>query len=368
MALIFIAAPALAQAAQQKASDGHAIALAQGWAAFAKGDLKEAKSAAVRAMTEAPRSPDAVALAVEVEIAGGGARAGLDIYERWLGARRVDAAYVLRRIASAHLQGAVRRRSGPARLEALKALVADGDPLAVASLAEAASTGGVVETRLLAAQGDVNAVKALINQLQTHPDKLSTIKALVDSGSKLAVPPLMDMLSSGRDDDRAAAADALGRLGAAQAVERIKPLLNHPNFTVRMTAAASLYRLGDNTGAQLLEQLLASEHSAVRLSAAEALSVRPDGSWLAVARSLTSDPDQAVQLGAARLVAAHDRDLAEQVLTRLGQSDNLAVREEAARILADQVANDFATLRKLLRSPDDGTSVRAASRILELTR
>jgi HEAT repeat protein len=368
-AFCLVGAPMAAQSGTPKPADGRAVALAQGWAAFAKGDLKEAASAGRRALADAPSSAAALALVVEVEIAGGGPRAGLDAYERWLGAKKVDAAYVLRRIANEYLQVAVRQRNGgAARLEALKALVADGDPAAVSSLANAAPNEAPTETRLLAALGDERAVRTLIAQLQTHPDKLGTIKALVDSGSTLAVPALMDVLASGRDDDRAAAVDALGRLGARQAIDRIKPLLEHPNFTVRMTAAASLYRLGDNTGAQLLEQLLASEHSAVRLSAAEALSVRPEGAWLDVARVLTSDPDQAVQLGAARLVAPYDRELADRTLRQLGQSDNPAVREEAGRMFADRVANDFATLRALLRSPDAGTSVRAAGRILELTR
>jgi len=369
MALCLLAVPVAAQPAPPKAADAQAIILAQGWAALAKGDLTQASGAAQRAVAEAPRSAAAVALAVEVEIAARGPIAGLDVYERWLGAKKVDEAYVLRRIATAYLQVAVRQRNtGIARLDALKALVADGDPTAVGSLAEAASNGGGADPRLMAALGDERAVRTLIAQLRSQPDKLGTIKALVDSGSALAVPALLETLAAGRDDDRAAAADALARLGARQAVDQIKPLLNHANFGVRMTAASALYRLGDNTGAPLLDQLLTSDHAAVRLGAAEALSVRPGGAWLDVARVLTSDADQAVQLNAARLVAPFDRDLAENVLGRLGQSDNLAIREEAGRILADRVANDFATLRRLLRSPDGGTSVRAGGRILELTR
>ncbi len=67
-------------------------------------------------------------------------------------------------------------------------------------------------------------------------------------------------------------------------------------------------------------------------------------------------------------MAPYDRELADRVLRRLGQSQNPAVREEAGRLFADRVANDFVTLRSLLRSPDGGTRGRAAGRILELTR
>lgn len=370
LALCLLAVPVAAQPTRSNGADAHARALAQGWTALAKGDLTQASAAAQRAVAEAPRSAAAVALAVEVAIVGASPVAGLDAYEQWMGTKKVDEAYVLRRIATAYLQVAVRKRNGgAARIEALKALVADGDPAAVASLAEAAPNAGVVETRLMAELGDERAVRTLITQLQqSQPDKLGTIDALVDSGSKLAIPPLLEILAAGRDDDRAAAADALGRLGAQEAIDQLKPLLNHANFTVRLTAAGALYRLGDDAGASLLDELLNSEHPAVRLSAAEALSVRPGGAWLDVARVLTSAADESVQLNAARLLAPHDRELAESVLRRLGQSGNLAIREEAGRTLADRVANDFATLRRLLRSPDGGTSARAAGRILELTR
>jgi HEAT repeat protein len=363
-----LAVPAWAQSTA-KATDAPASTLAQGWGALAKGDLTAASAAAERAIAETPLHPAPAALVVEIGIVRDGWSGGLTAYERWLGSRKVDAPYILRRVATAHLQEVVRQRTaGAARLDALKALVADGDPIATASLAAAGDNAGPAETHLMASLGNDRAVRTLIRQLDETSSKAATIKALAESGSPLAVKPLMQLLSSAKDDDRAAAADALARLGAEQAIDRIKPLFSESNFTVRTTAAAALYRLGDNTGAAFLEELLASEHAAVRLSAAEALSVRPGGSWLSVARTLTSDPDEAVQLGAARLVAPYDRQLAESVLSRLGQSGNLAIREEAGRTVAQQVANDFASLRRLLRSTDGRTSVSAAARILELTR
>ncbi|HEY0876061.1 MAG TPA: HEAT repeat domain-containing protein [Vicinamibacterales bacterium] len=363
-----LAFPAHAQS-PQRTSTAPAGTLAEGWAALAKGDLPRAAAAADRAVAETPLDPAAASLAVEVELVRAGAMGALARYERWLAGRKVDAPYVLRSIATAHLQEIVRQRTaGAARLDALKALVADGDPVAAASLAAAGDKAGPAETHLMASLGNEGAVRALIRQLQAAPSKGATIKALADSGSPLAIKPLMDLLSSGNPDDRAAAADALARLGAEQAIDRIKPLFSEQNFNVRMAAAAALYRLGDNTGAAFLEERLTSEHSQVKLSAAEALSVRPGGAWLSVARTLTSDPDEAVRLGAARLVAPYDRQLAESVLDSLGRSGNLAIREEAGRTLAERVASDFATLRRLLHSSDGRTSVSAAARILELTR
>jgi HEAT repeat protein len=359
--------PAAGQAAAAETGSSRSALLAQGWTALSQGQLARASNAAQQVLTQSPRDAAAVALAVEVEIARGGASAGLDTYERWLAAKNVDAAYVLRRVAAAYLDTAARQQS-VARLHALKALMDDGDSAAAAALNKGVAAGAVAESRELASTGNPRAVKVLIAHLQSMPDKRGTMQALAASGSELAIPPLVTMLSDANDDNRAGAADALGRLGARGAIDQLKPLLNDRNFTVKLNAASALYRLDDNTGAQLLDQLLASEHPAIQLAAADALSVRPGGAWQNVVRVLTGNPDQLIQLTAARLIAPYDRELAESVLERLRQSENLAIREEAVRVLADKVANDFRTLRRLLRSGDATTIVAAADRILELTR
>jgi HEAT repeat protein len=367
LVLCLLATPAAAQPAPPQPADAQTVILAKGWTALASGNIPQALAAAQQALAEAPRSASALALAVEVQIVAGGPVAGLDAYEQWLQTKKVEEPYVLRRVATAFLQAAV-RQGGAARSEALKALVAAGDPISVASLAEAGQQGGTADTLVLAAVGDDRAVQTVISQLPSLPTKAASIKALGDSRSPLAIQPLMQVLTAGRDDDRAAAAEALGRLGARQAISELKLLLNHSNFTVRLPAAAALYRLDDDSGLLLLNQLLASEHSAVRLAAAEALSVRSGGGWQEVARVLMSDPDPEVQIGAARLVAPFDQSLAEGVLGRLAQSENLAIREESGRVLAGHVVSDFVALRRLLRNQEGGTSVRAAGRLLDLVR
>ena len=366
LCLVPLVARAQTPPAQQV--DASVGVLAEGWSALAAGDLQKAGAAARRAVADDPRSGGPLALLVEVEIARAGAVAGLTAYEQWLGSRKLEAVFELRRIASAFLLNVSRQPSAAGRQDAFKALVSDGHPAAMASLKAAVPGGGVAETRLMASLGDERAVRALIAELQAPRNRDATIRALLESRSELAVDPLVQLLKTGTDDDRIAAADALGRLGADEAVSALKPLLDSQNFAVRLKAAGALYRLGDNTGANLLEQMLTSEHAGVRLGAAEALSVRPGGAWLPVARALTSDPDQAIQLAAARLVAPYDRELAESVVSRLSGAENLAIREEAGRILADHIATDFTTLRRLLRSQDQRAAVRAAGRILELTR
>lgn len=350
-------------------SSSFAGALSQGWTALAAGDLVKAARLAESAMAEQPRSPGPAALAVEVDLVKPASLAGLSTYERWLAGRKIEDPYILRRIAFEHLRWVTQQPSHPARLEATKALMADGDQHAAAALLKGAAGGGQMEARTLASLGDPQGVEIIIGQLQTNgPGQMGAINALADSGSKLAIAPLVRLLGDIREDTRAAAVDALGRLGAAQAIPQIKPLLKDPVFPVRMSAAAALYRLEDLSGIELLDELMASPHSAIRLGAAEATAIRPTASWHTVVRALTSDPDASVQLGAARLIAPYDPQLAASVLERLSGSDNPAIREEAARVFVQQLAGDFPELRRYLRSPDATTAVRAAARIVELTR
>lgn len=345
-------------------------AMSDGWAALASGDLAGAARAAQRAMSESPRSVAAGALAVEVDIARGGNIAGLDIYERWLAGRKVEAPYLLRRIAQARLRTvSASRTRQPAETESLAALAADGEQDAAAELARRATAGNLADATVLASMGDPRGVDVLIRQLATPAGgKLGAINALAESGSKRAIAALVPFLSDAREEYRSAAADALGRLGAAQAIAQIKPLLNDPVVPVRLGAAGALYRLQDYSGVNMLDGMLTSEHATVRLSAAQMMAGTPTPTWQSVVRTLANEPDETVQLGAARLIAPYDLQLAASVLERLGQSENPTVREEAGRAFVRGVAGDFSALRRYLRNGDTLTSVRAATRILELTR
>jgi HEAT repeat protein len=98
------------------------------------------------------------------------------------------------------------------------------------------------------------------------------------------------------------------------------------------------------------------------------LASQPDATWQALVKGLASDPDPVVRLDAARLIAPYDQPLAKQVVDGLMQDQNIAIREAASGVLVDRVAADFPTLRRLLRSADVLVRVKAASRMLELTR
>ncbi len=369
--LCAFAATAVVSGRQRSASPSPETAtLSQGWTALAGGDVSRAAALASQALVDFPQSPAVLSFAVETDLARGGRLAGLDTYERWLGQKKVDAPYVLRRIALAHLRASgSERQAGPARIEALKALVADGDPEAQRTLSTDASSGGIAETTALASAGDKRAVNALIGQLGSpNANRAMVIRALAETGSTQAIEPLLGMLRDERPDVRAAAAEALGRLGARDAVDRIKPLLEDSTSMVRLAAAGALYRLDDMSGLPFLQSLLNSQYPAVRLGAADVMSSHPDAQWQAVTRELTQESDPIVRLGGARLIAPYDRELAASTLQSLLEDGNMAIREEAGRILSQNVANDFASLRRLLRSADRLSSVRAAARIVELTR
>jgi HEAT repeat protein len=169
---------------------------------------------------------------------------------------------------------------------------------------------------------------------------------------------------------RGAAAEALGRFGVEGAVTALKPLLDDPSAHVRVQAAAALYRLNDTSGTRVFQQVLQDEkiNAAGRLIVAEAMASRPDETWRSLVRDLATAEAPEIRLSAARLAASFDQDLARTVLRALTSETNPAIREEASRALAGEVAGDLTALRGFLRSADPLTQVVAADTILALTR
>jgi HEAT repeat protein len=347
-----------------------ATELTNGWALLAQGHVQEAAARAAKVLTAYTRSAAALILAVEAEIARGAAAAGLTLYERWLGARTMEETGVLRRIAQAALrEDAAQREHAGVRLEAMRALAADGEAAAQGELASAAYKGGYSETRTLASLGDERAVNILIAELNKGTaDKVTSIDALGESRSKLAIKPLLDHVKDPRPEVRAAVALALAKAGGWDYAEPIRSMLMDESSFVRARAAGALYQLGDDSGLPLLEELARQESAAGRSIAATLMAGRPTQEWQALVRSLTSADEPEVRIQAARLIAPHDPELANRVLEELAGHGNPAIRELASRTLSEAAAGDLTSLRKLLRHGDRLTRVRAAGRILALTR
>jgi HEAT repeat protein len=347
-----------------------AVALAEGWALLAQGRVPQAGVKAAEVLAMSPRSVPALTLAIEVDIARAGAVAGLVRYERWIGQRNLEEPSVLRRIAYVALREEASQKQDPtSRLQALRALADEGDPGAIQELSTVASSGAAsTELRTLAALGDQRAVQLLLAQLKKGIVDVRTIDALGTSGSPLAAGPLALLLDDQRMEVRGAAAEALGKIDDPGATSRLKALLTDRSVHVRVKAAGALMRKGDVSGLPMLQELMADQSPETRIAAAEAMSVSPDATWLAGVRELTQAIDPAIRASAARLVAAHDPELARSVLEPLASHENPAIRELAALAGGDALPDDLTKLRPFLKSNHRLTRVRAATRVLLMTR
>ena len=349
------------------------VQLANGWALLASGDAVAAAAAAEGVLSRQPGSVAAGALLIDAEIARAGAMAGLSAYERWLSSRRLEDAYLLRRAARALLwETAKSKETG---IEALRYLSADDDADARAQLERRMAAGGLGETVALARIGDQGAVRRLIALMKVQPgSKQFFIEILIQSKSPLVIQPLTEILDDvNHPEDVASAADGLGLLKATGAAPRLRKFCGNQvageAFSpVQFMAAGALFRLNDMSCLSLLQRDLASEVSQVRLKAAEMMADQPDGTWMQVVRGLIGDGDPVVRLKAAKLLAAYDLDQARQTLQGVMADGNPAVQSLAAAALIERTVTDFATLRKLVRSPDENVRVKAAARMLELSR
>jgi HEAT repeat protein len=373
--LVAIAPVVSAQQQQPAITSQEALLLAQGYGYLSIGDAPRAADAAAQVLTQFPLSDAGVSLAIDAELVRSGWSGALDVYERWLAARRAEAPYALRRVARACLREALKDLS--TRNRAIEALVADGDQQVLKDATAASAAGKFADTQALAAVGDEGAVRLLIAQLDAMPDARGpAIQALATSHSRLAIAPLVKLLDDPNSNTRAAAIDALGQLGAQETADKIRPLLEDSKqpFFIKFVSARALGRLGDSSGVAFLRQILDNsaptpEMSQLRVDLAGALAaIGPDTGWQDTARSLLNDPAPNVRADAARILAPYDNAASKSALDVLLTDPNPAIRQKSAQILAQDVAGDYATLRRLLRSSDAEARTSAAARLLEITR
>ena len=355
--------------ASQPANADEATLVAQGWAMLAKRDAAGAAEKAAEALKVAPRGVAALALAIEASIRTGGSAASLEQYERWLGTRKLEEPAAVRRIARAVLEEAAVSPDHTTSFEARRLLAADGDRAARADLLARVKEGGGADLRALAALGDPEAAKALIEDLDAPGSPVRTIQALGESRQAGAVVALEAKLKDPRSEVRGAIAEALGLIGSGEAHRLLKSLVSDPNMHVRVKAAAALRRFNDPTGEPVFKELLAAAGTSARsrLVAAEAMAGRPDDDWRALVTGLLEAEEPDIRLTAAQLIAPHDPAAAQRTLQALREHSNPSVREEAGRQAA-ALGHDLTALRALFRSADSLTRVAAAGRILALTR
>ena len=348
-----------------------AAALAEFWVLVANGRVNEADARIAQLLSRYPRNISILALAIEAEIAAGGATKALGTYEAWLGGRPVEEPGVVRRIARAMLHEWSRQANdSSARAEALDALARDGDLNALAIMRAIAQSDTESGLRMAVHFRNPQAVARVVERMKaTRGSKIRDIDMLGHSGSSQAVPGLTEIARTDElPENRIAAAQALGRIGGAEAQTVLTPMLNDPHGLVRVNAAGSLFKLGNYAGINILAEQAASDNPAVRRSAADLMQSRPDDSWKALVRGLLSDPDPAIRLDAAQMLAPHEPGVARPVLEQLARDANLAIRESTELVMAKLSIASLVDLRTIMRAGRPLARVRAADRVLEMTR
>lgn len=354
-------------AAQAQSPDAAAAALGQ--ALLAQGDLARAQAQATAVLTQYPFSTDGLRLAVDVERARAGGLASLTVYDRWAALNKKEDAPALHAAVRAVLRDIVRRPPDRGtRIDAMDALVNDGDPELLAALAQTPAPDDTAESGVRAGAGDAQALAELIAEASVpSPNKRLIIQGLARSKSPQAVRPLVAMLTDANPATRMQAAGALGQLEARSAIPDLKALLNDRLPTVQYAAATALFALKDPSGRTWLRTLSTSEAPAGKLNYVLATRSEPDAFWLGTVRELTRDRDPEIRRQAAELLAPHDPDAAGAVLKPLLADANPSEVEAATDTLV-RITTDLAMLRKALRGADPRSVVHAAARILEITR
>ena len=359
-----------------------AAAIAQYWVLIAEGKFDEAAKTVGALAVKYPRSVAVLTLVVETDIAHGGALTALTSYESWLGSRETEEPGVLRRIARAILYEWARQTSDiNARNEALVVLAGDGDADAVAAITRLRQARTESGLRLAVRLGDPEAIDAVSERVRQGSGlRLRDLHLLADSRSPRAVPVLKQMLNDPNPENRASAADALGNIGGVDAENALLPMLSDPHGLVRNAVAAALFKMGNFSGEGILRNMAAHEScpgnspiekqtcSNFRITAARLMASRPDEEWKALVRSLLNDPDPKIRLDAAMMLAPHDRAATRPVLDALNNDPNPAIRELTQSGEADQSSSSWPTLRGLMRRGEAMVRIRAAARILVLTR
>ena len=252
--------------------------------------------------------------------------------------------------------------AGPQRLVILKALAADGDTEAADALALAPAKSDVLDND--------RAITNLIAQLENPAPmvRMRAILALGESHSPRALNPLVGMLQDSDVNVRAAAATALGRFGSKAAIGPLKLVLDD-QFPVHFQAAAALFALGDASALPWLRSLESSEHDGIRLAVAQATRSQPDGSWLVLVRTLMRSDDPNVRRQAAELLAPPTIPQLLEMCSRLcSPTRTSALRDLATATYLEQAETDLGVLRSFLSKSGSDVRIKAAMRVLELTR
>jgi len=320
-------------------------AISQAYAALAQGRAAEAARLAEGVLTRAPRDHAAATVAV---LAGSatGASAGLDAYERWLGASRHEDAFVLEPVARAVLSELATSRSS----------VDEEAKRRLASSAETAAAADNLEGQRLA--------RELARPDPANPAQL--MRSLGRTGYAAGASSVVPLLGHAAPDVRAVAAETLGLLGATGAISALQAGLKDPASEVRAAVAMALHRLGDTSGDEILSRSLTSGVPDLQIQAADAMANDPPSSWAPYLEPLLASEDPMTRLHAARLLLAVHPERAGPVLLGLLDHPNPVVAGEMAKTVVDAGLKDLPTIRHLLRHRAPEARLQGATALLRL--
>lgn len=215
-------------------------------------------------------------------LARAAADGGLDAWtRRSLAARRpVDrgnAVILASRVCvlpAADLAPLLRDRDGDVRLAAADALAFAQDADGAWALVQALRDGSMDADRLVERLAAPWALDILLEACE-HPAYAAVRPQIAEALGMIADPRgtevLLEMVTSGADEERVRAARALGTIGAPVALDALTSALDDPFWVVRAQAARGLGRLGARSAIGLLVTRMGDSSWWVRANCAEAL-------------------------------------------------------------------------------------------------
>jgi HEAT repeat protein len=205
----------------------------------------------------------------------------------------------------------------------------------------------IEELANLASEGDLRAIKRLINRLGDKASyvRIAACEALGRIGDNQALEPLIDRLGDQESFVRRATCEALGKIGDAKAVQPLTDRLRDKDSSVRQAACEALGKIGDAQVVELLIEGVAYGDRHVRRAACDALvSIGLESVQPLIER--LGDKDYSIRQAAREVLRKLEEGrLAEAMVGALeGEQASFAVREIIALLDAEMeeefVCND----------------------------
>jgi cyclophilin family peptidyl-prolyl cis-trans isomerase/HEAT repeat protein len=223
------------------------------------------------------------------------------------------------------------------------------------------------ETRAAAARalGRIGAAETVTDLLSALDDedenvRLETIFALGQIGAAAARERIAQIAATGSSlAEREEATLALGKLEGEGRVDAIIPLLADSAAAIRAAAALALARAADSTAGSHLEPLLRDPQPEVRADAAWAAGRLKAKDLAAAVRNLLNDPDDDVLLAATKAAGQLEDREAIQPLSLLTRHPDWRVRVNVANALGQMKVIDALAGLAIL-GKDENVHVRAA--------